>query len=256
MRFGVIALWVSLLVFIGWFVLLAARPRITRNALAAAAATGLIATLFAFSMLAPLFEMNSNQELQLHPIQDPTSFAITRGKVEIFSTADAAYIDANYPVNQRPEVLPGHRWSTFDLYQGALLTNRYYNGLTVGWMLLLVLLLIFIGLSVQSTWAADYLLRSRPNRLARVWCYFELYPLSGTFEFLSLVAILMTARKIWFHLEVRTMWIEILLMFATSIGVVAVAQIGVIRRWHPAIRIASYVSVFGLWFFFWSQLWI
>jgi hypothetical protein len=45
----------------------------------------------------------------------------------------------------------------------------------MGWVLLLVVVMLFLGLVLESTWAADYVIRSGRGPVACGICYVELY---------------------------------------------------------------------------------
>jgi hypothetical protein len=230
---------VVLAIGIGWLVLLTARPRTTRTALGAAAVVGLVATLVAFPFVAPDFEQG-RKALELHPVSDPLIRAREGHPVENLSPADAEYLDKNFPAEVRPEVQPGVRLGTRAMYWRAVNTNRLYSAVALGWSILVLMLAMMIGPSLHGTWAAYHLVRSGRGPLACAICYLELYPLAAVLLFESL-------RVAWMALYWHaTFSREMPIAFASAATFVALAHVGVTRRWRPAFRFAGYVAVIGI----------
>jgi hypothetical protein len=234
---GVITL--ALVVGVGWLVILAARPRTTRTALGAAAVVGLVATLVTSPFIAPSLE-RENPALSIHPVSDPLVRALKGERLDIVSPADAEYLDSNYPPESRPEVQPGVRVSTMALYWRAVDTNRFYTAVTLGWSLLVMMLALLVGLSLHSTWAAYQLTRSGRGPLACALCYLELYPPAA-------VLLICGVQTAWMGLVVQASFTsQTPIAIAAAAAFVTLAHVGVIRRWHPAVRLAGYLAVIGV----------
>ena len=109
-------------------------------------------------------------------------------------------------------------------------------------MVLFIILVFFLGLTLDSTWAADHVVRSGRGPIARWICYLELYPPVVALIVWSLIVvtttIVMTSEKV---VGLPT-WGQRLTPVALGGVLVGLAHAGVIRRWHPAIRAVVYAA--------------
>jgi tRNA A-37 threonylcarbamoyl transferase component Bud32 len=249
-RYAVFAAAAVLAVGVGWLVRLAARPRTPQAALAAAAATGLIATLVAFSILGPVFGSESDRihPFHVHPISEPGVLpAQARGEGDL-SPEEAEYLAQYLPEEERPPGAPGRREGLEHLRLRALNANRFSNAISLGWTVLVILLGFFLGLTLESTWAADYLLRSGRGPLSCAVCYLELYPpaaallLWGLSGFLAL----WINSALGFPIRDGATWGHLLTPLVLLAGWVGLAYSGVIRRWRPAARVAVHLLALGV----------
>jgi hypothetical protein len=288
-RYGVFAAAVVLALGIGWMVRLIARPRTARAALAAAAGTGLVATLFAFSILGPVSGAEAHRftwrfaSLRLHPVSDPFELAESTWRVALRRAGSpdallrpesaqteldlrinlnrvlegAGSLEKDFPPEDRPGVAP---LSTEELYGRAVLTNEVYAAVTVGWMVLFVLLALFLGLTLESTWAADYLTQSDRHPVIRAACYLELYPPAAALLVWCLIVLVLEILQVTQRFAraqgvPALIWIQLLSPIGFGTALVGLAHAGVIRRWHPAVRAAIYVVLlsFGVAWMLWIR---
>jgi hypothetical protein len=225
----------------GWLIWLAARPRSTRTALGAAAVVGLLATLVAFPIIAPDYQMQyENPGRGLHPVTDPLYPDVARQPGELYSPADAEYLERTYPSGRRPNASSGVPMSTVGLYRMAVSANRFHSAVTLGWSLLIVILVLTTGLAVHSTWAADHLVRSGRGVLACGLCYLELYP---PVALLLTVCVQVAWLSLFYQADHST---SVPVSMTLAAAFVVLAHFGVVRRWHPALRFAGYAVVIAI----------
>jgi hypothetical protein len=251
-RSGLFATAAVLAVGCGWFVRLAARPRTPQIALAAGATVGLVGTLVVFSYLGPVVgaEANRVEKWRLHPVSGAYELL---GHGENLPPEEAQYLTQYLPSE---DSIPGafeRQWMLWSLWAMADDTNRFYAAVLSGWIVLLFVLLLFFGLTLESTWAADFLVRSGRGPVARAICYLELYPPAAALLFWSLAVFFggMFGDRIE---PIGLPWIEFpgpnpgFLLFALGFGacLVTLAHVGVIRRWHPAARVGVYLVIIGV----------
>jgi hypothetical protein len=239
----------------GWLVRLAARPRTTRAALAAAAATGLVATLVAFSMLGPQVgaEAWHLRFLRLHPVSDPVELGGRPGRADLpAAEADylAQYLPLEGPLFCPPEDRPAR---LRELHSRAVLTNRFYAGVTLGWVVLFVVLVFFLGLTLSSTWAADYLMRSGQGPIAIAVCHLEMYlPVAALLVWCDAIVLFL---GIFGTMNGIATWGQLLAPVGFGVGWVGLAHTGVIQQWHLAKRGAMYLAFIGLAVAVWA-IWV
>ncbi len=231
---------------IGWLVRLIARSRTTRGTLGAAAVTGLVATLVAFSIFGPVSGAEAYRlGAQLHPVEDPFVVAENQGQFGSPTPAEAEYLARYLPAEVRAAGAPGRREALEELYRRAVLTNRAYAAVVSGWVMLFVVAVFFVGLSVESAWAVDHVSRSGRGPVARAVCYLELYPPAAALLLWSLIVlvmgIIMGAQRVTGG-PARGWLLTPLGLGAVWVGL---AHAGVIRRWHPAVRGVSYLLLIG-----------
>jgi hypothetical protein len=240
-RCSVLAAAALLVMANGWFIRLAARPRSTRAALAAAGATALIATLVASSVLGPAFAAESYRiRLFLpHPVIDPDRRAGNP------TPDEAEYLSGFLAPEDRPA---NPLWDVriMQLRGTAENTNRTCAAVAAGWIVMTVVLCFFLPLALESTWAADHLARSGRGTVACAICYVELY-IPAAVLFLWSLAILVEEISLPLaeHTGVPPLGL-LLLSVAVGAGLVTVAHVGVIRRWHPAVRWGTYIAMVGV----------
>jgi tRNA A-37 threonylcarbamoyl transferase component Bud32 len=242
-RYGVLATAVVLALVNGWLVWLAVRPRTTQVALGAAAAMGLIATLVAFSVVGPGVAGDATRtrlENGLHPVGEelPSGIAILPKEEEYlaqFLPPEAEQWDRDWKLTKLRQ-----------LRRRADNTNRFHSAVTMGWLVLIALLLLFVGLALQSTWAADYLLRSGRGPLACIGCYVELYPPAIALLVWCFVVVEFVIIKLSGPAPGSPTFPQLFTPLVFGVAFVGLAYAGVIRRWHPAIRVGIYVLTVGL----------
>jgi hypothetical protein len=224
-HYGVIVLAAVLVLGIGWFVRVGARPRTPKAALAAGATVGLIVTLVTFSTLGPLIESQFWGYIA-YPI---------RGE-------ELRYLDQYLPPNERGD--PARVFPSFF----ASNTNQFYSGILIGWPLLLVLLVICIGWSLESTRAADRVARSDLRTVGRLACYTELCLPSATLLYWC-ITILCSRLPLSRISGIRPTWgwgALLLLPIGFATVLVGLAHAGVYRSWHPAVRGITFLACVGL----------
>jgi hypothetical protein len=155
------------------------------------------------------------------------------GPDEVRLPEDAAYL-AQF-LSERERASQNYLHLLDFVEQRALETNRLSAGIVFGWIILFVLLYFFLGLALESAWAADYLIRSGRGPLACVGCYVELYVPAALLIVATIVVGTSAAKElagigsgspVWWH-SWRLLWL------ACGAGVVVVEHVGVTRRWHP-----------------------
>jgi len=248
-RYGVLATAVVLALANGWLVWLVARPRTMQVALGAAAAMGLIATLVAFSVVGPGFAGDNTRTrlgVRIHPVdEEPLPAGIT------ILPQEAEYLAQFLPEEGKGQdsgdaLVNYHRQTELlKLRQRAVNTNRYYAAVTMGWLVLIALLLLCIGLPLQSTWAADHLIRSGRGPLACIGCYAELYPPGVALLVWAFTVVEFVIIKLSGPAPGSMTFPQLFTPLAFGVAFVTLAHMGVIRRWHPALRVGIYLLTVG-----------
>jgi predicted Ser/Thr protein kinase len=237
----------------GWLVRLAARPRTARAALAAAAATGLVSTLVAFSIIGPWVgaEAWNLSFLRLHPVSDPLEL-VGRPVQDLLPRAEADYLDQYHP--QLFFATEGNDQARLhELHFRAALTNRFYAAIAFGWVVLFIMLAFFVGLALESTWAADFLTRSGRGPIACAACYLELYlPAAALLVWCNVLVLFL-----WFSGTGSdwATWGGLLAPVGLGVGWVSLSHASVSRRWRPAKRGRVYLAFIGLCVATWA-IWI
>ncbi len=230
----------------GWLIRLAARPRTAQAALAAAAATGLLATLVAFSFIGPVAgdEAYNVLKLRMHPVSDPLEL-VKQGMFpwQDLPHAEAAYLAQYLQSKDQPPGAAGRQLELRELHRRAVAANRAYAAVIGAWLVLFFVSVCFIGLALDSTWAADYLSRSGRGIAARGACYLELYlPFAGLLVW-CLIALIMGMQKV--SLGFATGWGQLIAPIIVGAGLIGLTHTGVIRQWRPIIRAAAYLVMIG-----------
>ncbi len=228
---------------LGWFVKWISRAKTMQAALTAAATTAVIATLSTFSVVGPGggSDVQYMTELRLHPLSVPP-----RAGVRTLTPADAAYLKQYLPPDPPPEGSGNYINMMGELQARAENTNQVYAAIIVGWCCLGFCLIFYLGLCLVSTGAADYVSRSGRGTLAQAICYLELYPPAALLLLWSLVMVGMAITLIRGNITGGPNWLQLLTPLAFGAAWVGLAYTGVIRRWHPALRLVSYVVTVGL----------
>jgi hypothetical protein len=254
-RFAVLAAAAVLAIGNGWFIRLVVRPRTPQVALAAAASTGGLASLIVFSVFGPVAgaEAQNFQGMRLHPVRhagDQDARLQERhtehGLPWDLRPAEAEYLSQYLAPEDRPVDAPQHLEKLHEVHWRTVQTNQAYIAVAIGWIFLIVMLTFFLGLSLESTWAADYLARSGRGPIACAICYLELYPPAAALLLWSLMAVISGIIIASFSLRGGPMWSELLTPVGFGVVFVGLAHAGVIRRWHPAVRVAIYLVLIGL----------
>jgi hypothetical protein len=251
-RYGLFAVAAVLAVGAGWLVRLAARPRTPRAALAAAATTGLVATLVGFAILGPVVGAGVSTATQdnyrLHPVSDPRQLAEQGRTARNLPAADVDYLARYLEPAERPVGAPGRLSALQQLYGRAVTTNQVFAAITFGSLSLVIVLVSFLMLALESTWAADHLARSGRRPLACAVCYLELYPSAAALFFWCLGCLVIGIVALMDATVGGPSWGQLLVPAVFGAGLVTVAHVGVLRRWHPAVRWGIYLALVGLGF--------
>jgi len=166
-------------------------------------------------------------------------------RTDVLTPSEAAYLAQYLSPENRSANAPGRRRELQLLQERAENTNRFYAAVRTGWIVMVITLAFFLGFALDSTWAADYLARSNRGVVRCAVCYLELYlPASA----LLVWCLFVLARESSEKKVVETFWGPLLAPIVLGAGPVAVIHAGVIRRWHPVVRIAAYLGAIGLWF--------
>jgi hypothetical protein len=191
--------------------------------------------------------------VHLYPLQSdmpPVWHIDANGRARVSQQGvDAPHPDLEYlaqflPPERRDPTEPVNANAYVIAHSHVLLANHYYQ-ITAGvWFAQVAMLFFFLTASLTSAWAADYLVRSGRGLIARGLCYAELYLASTAL----LVAAILFAMFVWI-VAVDTspstnkppVW-PFAVVFALAVAIATVAWTGVIRRWHPALRVAIYVA--------------
>lgn len=254
-RWGVIGGAAGLWLTAAWWLRAGTRPRTPALALGAAAAAGLLAawvcTLFVAPILAGAMRV---QRVQLYPLRaeepptwrfapDRKTVRITQPDIDILHM-DLKYLERFVPPEKRDptrlENAPAYSKAHAELMEA----NRYYRATVGVWASQFSMLVLFLMGALVSGWAADYLVRSGRGPVARVCCYGELYLSAAAL----VVASIMFAVFAWIVLVDTSpstnkppLWpLATVLGLASVMALVAYA--GVIRRWHPALRVVVHVG--------------
>jgi hypothetical protein len=137
-----------------------------------------------------------------------------------------------------------------DAHRDLMAANRYYRATAGVWLTQFTTLLCFLSAALVSAWVADYLVRSRRGTVACIFCYAELY-LSAMALLVGLalaviLAIFMSDPNVQGGPPVA----RFAAILAGAVVLTVLAYVGVLRHWHPAIRIAGYViGGFALWLY-------
>ena len=253
-RWGIIVGAATLWLGVGWFLRMGIRRRTAAAALGSAAAAGLLAAWVCNLFIAPM--LATEIRTQLYPLKtdepltwrfDPggSHFRITQPGFDM-PHKDLEYLSQFVPADRRDPTNMESASAYTEVQNDLLQTNRYYRATVGVWLSQFATLLFFLTAGVASGWAADYLSRSGRGLVARSFCYVELY--------LPTIALLFAASGFVVVLRITAELADAqgppIGAFAGILGGTAVvsafAYVGVIRRWHPAMRIGGYLAWVGL----------
>jgi serine/threonine protein kinase len=243
-RWSTLSATVALIFGMGWFVRLAARPRNTRAAMLSGALAGLVASLTAYSFMSAFATLSGkdlvHSKLWLHPVNNKNTLELSDHNEEI------EYLEQYLPPEDRLSGPQANWTKLIVLHQSALNTNLLLVALVSGWVMLFVVLTIFLGQTLHSTWAVDYVAGSSRGFWSRVICYFELnLPVLASLIWCSYVMVA-TFNATLGRAGYRNAWSLEQLSFALGILLVTLTHAGVIRRWHPLARVCLYATWCGM----------
>jgi hypothetical protein len=242
-RIAIIVLAVIFLFAGGWLVRLIARPRDQKSALVAAASTGLIATLMAFSILGPqLASLASRvQSMKIHPVKDKLEFAEIGGIREQLTEEETEYLEKYVTPERLAQSFYDKQRALDGLYKQAIEANRFYSAVGLGWIVLGTILTTFIGLALESTWAAGYVVQSGQKFLGRIFCYLELYLPAAALTIWTTISfdLLLTSGRE--RPEDQPVKSHLIVPILLGIGFVTLVNLGVLRQWNPLLRSGIYL---------------
>jgi hypothetical protein len=195
--------------------------------------------------------------LQVYPLKDeqpptwrmsPTGigFRLTQPDVDALHP-DLKYLEQFLPPEKRDPTSMEFARAYGDAHRDLVAANRYYRATVGVWITQCMTLFYFVLSSLLSAWAIDYLIRSGRRVVARIFCYAELYlsivswVIAATFFSILLYA----AIKFEFPDNQSPLGAGAWILGGTTL-LVLIAYAGVLRRWHPALRIGGYVICIGL----------
>jgi len=245
-RYGDIAAAAGLTLTIGWLLRAGAKPKNPHAALGFAAVTGLLGTLVAFLFLGPLLATNTGHgEWELHPLAEDAFGPEIRSRPD--GTAEVIHRDQEYlsrflPPEKRSLNYPNAA-QDLEVMLGYAREANQLQAASIGiWSGLLLAVLLFMGLSLTSTWAVEAPARSGRRLLSRLFCYVELYLPAGALMIAGLALIVLWISVAASHHTGEPPWALLLGLLAIVAAAVATAYVGVARRWHPLIRLALYAA--------------
>lgn len=252
-HYAVLATAVVLAIGNGWLVRLVARPRTARAALAAAAVTGLVTTLVAFSILAPVIGVDAGRGPSMGPhpllVRDNALLRNLQEEWEL-TTADADYLSRYLSPEDSAAKGLERTQKLKILHRRAVATNQIFSAVIFGWVLMFFLLAFYLPLVLDSTWAADYVVRSGRGPLASLIAYIELYPPAAALLIWCMVVLLFAVQKLSGGMS-GPPWGRLLIPLGLGGALVGLAHVGVIRRWSPIARGEAYlicISAGVIWF--------
>jgi Protein kinase domain len=248
-RWGVLAAAAGLTLTVGWWVWAGVRPRTPAAALGCAAAAGLMAAWVCNLFLAPMLTQGSSRLYPLRANEPPTwrfdpdgkRFRITQPDIDI-PHLDLEYLGRFVPPDKRDPTRLENASAYSDAHHDLLEANRLHGASIGGWVSQFASLFLFLAVGSMSGWAADHLIRSGRGPVALVFCYAELC--------LTVVA-LMAAACVFVGMAVVVklygpngppLW-PFAGTFLVALTATAVATTGVVRYWHPAIRVGTYLAL-------------
>lgn len=233
-----------LIIGIGWFVRLVARPRGTQAALLAAAMAGLVASLLAYSFMSANVAIAgktlTHTKLWLHPVTNNDALDLEA------NGPDVEYLAQFLSPDERAAGVQRNWAKLLALHQRALNTNLLLVALVTGWAMLFIVLVIFLGQILHSTWAADYVVGSGRKFFSRTVGYLELnLPVLVSLFCCSVVIVAVFNATLGKGFGRSSLGFY-LALFGLSILLVSLTHVGVTRRWHPLLRVSSYLAWFAL----------
>jgi tRNA A-37 threonylcarbamoyl transferase component Bud32 len=248
---GAMFLWLS----VGWWLRAGVRPKTASAAMGAAAVAGLLGAWVCNLWYGPIAA--AELPVQLYPLKtdgmitwrynpDWSNWRLTLPDIDT-PHPDLDYLAKFVPLEKRDPTKASSARAYSDAQRDLLSVNRYYAATFAVWVAQFFTLLFFLSACLISTWAVDYLFRSGRRLSARLACYFELYlPTMAAL----VAAVVLVAIFIDFSYHRPDKVYEFVAVFAGIMAVTVAAAVlgflGVVRRWHPAIRLSGYVLGIGL----------
>jgi hypothetical protein len=210
--------------------------------------------------VAPLLASGSQAQLyRLYAEEPPTwrfdpdgrNFRITQPDIDT-AHLDLKTLEKYVPPEQRDPTRMANAPAYSKAHQDLMGANSQYRAAVGVWLSQFATLLLFMTAGLAGGWAADYLPRSGRGPVARVACYAETY---GTAVFVLPAAALL-AVMLQVHAEKEKHLNPppdgpFAGLFVGAVVTAVIASVGVIRRWHPVLRIGVYVLIagsLGVWF--------
>jgi hypothetical protein len=256
-RWAIIATTAALWLTAGWWLRAAARPRTPAATLGSAAAAGLLAAWVCNLFLAPA--LSGSMRVRLYPLRaeepptwrsdpDGSRFRITQPDIDI-PHLDLAYLERFVPPGQRDPTRMENARAYARAHDDLTEANRYYRATAGIWLSQFATLVFFLAVALAGAWAADHLVRSGRGPVARVFCYVELYlsvvgVLGAATIFATFLSLAGGADPAW--QDTRPPLWPFGVTLAAAVLVAVVAHAGVVRRWHPLIRVGGYAVCFAL----------
>ncbi len=238
-RYGDIAAAAFLTLTIGWLLRAGTKPKDSRAALGFAAVTGLLAAMAAFLFACPVTAVETGEGMAIHRFQEPEGG-------ENISAADREYL-AQFMSAWKSDPKNPEAWGELDVMLRYGREANRLNGAAIWiWIGQVVIMLFFVGLSLASMWAVDAPARSGRRLFARLWCYTELYLLTGLLFVCGIALLIFKISVGLSNHRGEPPWGLLVALVAVLSGLAATAHIGVGRRWHPLARVGLYLLWAGL----------
>jgi tRNA A-37 threonylcarbamoyl transferase component Bud32 len=238
---------VGLTLALGWLLRAGTRPATSKMAVGCAGATGLLASQVGLLLLGPALA-NPMVGLIFHVLPVTSSGVIDvipqpDGTVKVKHSVQEQLVRF-LPPEKRNLDYPGAKNDLDRVGRLALRANQLYNATFGIWYGQLFAVFVFIGLSLASSSDVNFVARSGRGLWAQVGCYLEMYlPSAG------LIFIVIDFVAAWAMFRVLNQTTSTGIQFpvgrwygTTAAGaiLVLISHVGVIRRWHPLIRIGLY----------------
>jgi hypothetical protein len=263
-RWGVAAGAAVLWLGVGWVLRVGARPRTPAAALGAAAAAGLLAAWVCNLFVAPLFAAGSQAQLyRLYAEEPPTwrfdpdgrNFRITQPDIDT-EHLDLRTLERYVPPEKRDPTRMENAPAYSKAHEDLMDANRQYRASVGVWVSQFAALVLFLTAALSGGLSVDHLCRSGRGPLARVLCYAEVY--GTTLLVLPAAALLATMLRVASegakHINPPPVG-PFAGLFAGAVVMAGIAWVGVVRRWHPQVRIGLYLGIVGVLVAWFVQAW-
>jgi hypothetical protein len=241
-RWGVLASAAVLTLAFGWLLRAGTQPGTLRGALGQAAVAGLLATLVGFLFLGPVLAGELWFELRTLSEAAPVLEIGPAGKPEL-RHPDRDYLARFLPPEKRALDYSGADSDLNRMIHYAHRANRMYAASVGIWVGQLVAVVLFLGVSLVSMWSVDYPVRTGRRPLARVLCYVELFLPAVSLLLASVILLSLWASLALAANVVGAPWGLLGGLWASLAVLAVLAFTGVIRCWHPLVR----VGLYGAW---------
>jgi tRNA A-37 threonylcarbamoyl transferase component Bud32 len=230
---------------VGWAARVGVRPFSRPGAFAFANAAGLVAAVVASLVLSPLLA-DADVLYPLHKFHEnaPVETVVRPDGRTVARHPDQDYLVRFLPPEKRKLDYPDAVKDLKALLvqaQNASHMNAAAVAALAGQSSGLVL---FLSLSLVSTLLGDVLAGSGRRLSAQIGCYLELY-LPVVALPVGVIALVVFAAR-WPQVFFRMSWLRWPVLLAELLALIAVAYVGVFRRWHPLIRVCAYLLLVGL----------